>query len=91
MKAYYEPIEVEPDTGPPSLVTWRRQTYQVRRVLDYWILQNRWWEREEKRVYLLLEADLLIEKKLPSKTRESPATMEIYRVGKDWKLARLLD
>ena len=84
MKAYYEPIEVKPDSGPPSLVRWRRRTYQVGRVLDYWILQNRWWEKEEKRIYLLLEAN-------ESKARESPATMEVYRVGKDWKLARILD
>ena len=88
MKAYYEPIEVEPNTGPPTLLRWRLKTYQVRRVLDYWILQNRWWEREEKRIYLLIETEPLIEKRLPS---ESPATMEVYRVGKDWKLARIVD
>ncbi len=78
MKAYYEPIEVEPASGSPSLIRWRQQTYRVRHVLDYWILQNRWWEREEKRLYLLLET-------------EPATTMEIYRVGKDWKLARIVD
>jgi hypothetical protein len=88
VKAYYEPIEVEPDTGPPSILRWRCKTYQIRRLLDYWILQNRWWEKEEKRVYLLVETEPFTEQ---SRAKESPATMEIYRVGKDWKLARILD
>ena len=86
MKAYCEPIEVEPDSGRPALIRWRRHTYRVRRVLDYWILQNKWWEREEKRVYLLLETD-----PIPARLQESPTTMEVYRVGKDWKLARIVD
>jgi hypothetical protein len=29
----------------------------VRRVLDFWILQSRWWGREEKRIYFRLETD----------------------------------
>ena len=77
MKAYCEPIEVTPSRGQPDAIRWRKRTYRVEKILDYWIAQNKWWDREEKRVYLLLQTD--------------GSTMEVYRVGNSWTLSRLVD
>ena len=77
MKAYREPIEVTPSRGQPIAIRWRHRTYRVEKILDFWIAQNKWWEREEKRIYLLLQTD--------------HSTMEVYRVGNSWTLSRLVD
>jgi hypothetical protein len=76
-KAYYEAIEVTLIDRRPQTITWRQNTYTVHQILDRWILQNKWWEQEEKRLYYLIETDR--------------ATMEIYRVGPQWTLARVMD
>ena len=77
MKSFREPIEVSLDGGRPETITWRNRTFRVRQVQDCWILQNRWWEQEEKRWYYLLHT--------------SGADMEIYRSGHQWILSRLVD
>ena len=76
-KAYHEPVDVETRDRQPRTITWRQTTYTVRQTLDRWILQNKWWEREEKRLYYLLETDR--------------ATMEVYREGSRWTLSRIVD
>jgi len=76
-KVYYEAINVTLIDRQPQTITWRKNTYTVHQTLDRWILQNKWWEKEEKRLYYLLETD--------------HATMEIYRVGPQWTLARVMD
>ncbi len=57
MKFLNVPISVEARKGVPRRIRWGRRTYIVRRLLDFWILQSRWWAREEKRVYFRLETD----------------------------------
>ncbi len=76
-KAYHEAIDVTLIDHHPQTITWRKHSYTVLQTLDRWILQNKWWEKEEKRLYYLLETD--------------HATMEIYRVGTIWILARIMD
>ena len=76
-KAYHEAIDVTLVNRQPQTITWRRNTYTVHQTLDRWILQNKWWEQEEKRLYYLLETD--------------HATIEIYRVDQKWILARVMD
>ena len=39
----------------PRRFRWDGRTYRVHRLLDYWILQTRWWGGEEKRIYYRLE------------------------------------
>lgn len=77
MKIYLEPVEVEPPTGKPRRIQWRRQRYNVEAVVDFWISQTRWWSREEKRTYLRLMTDR--------------GMMEIYRNGVAWMLSRVAD
>lgn len=77
MKSYYEPIEVETKDSRLARIRWRHSTYCVLDILDGWVIQNRWWGHEERRVYMLVETD--------------QATMEIYRVDDSWKIARVAD
>lgn len=57
MKYVNAPISVEARKGIPRRLRWGRRVYDVRRLLDFWILQSRWWGREEKRVYFRLDTD----------------------------------
>ena len=57
MKFLNVPVSVEARKGVPCRIRWGRRTYTVRRLLDFWILQSRWWAAEEKRVYFRLETD----------------------------------
>ncbi len=77
------PIEVQPTRGPPRALRWtdplgRAQDARVARVLDDWDYAGRWWEREVRRYYLLLETD-------------AGHTLEIFREGDAWCLSRVSD
>ena len=50
-------IEVDLQNGAPRRIRYDRRTYRVRRVLDFWVVQSRWWGREEHRLYYRLETD----------------------------------
>ena len=78
MKSYHEPIQVTLSDGKPAAIRWRNRTYRIVSILDYWIAQNKWWDNEEKRTYLLLQTN--------------HSTMEVYRTGRaHWTLARIVD
>ena len=77
MKSYNDPIQVQTQNGKPTIIQWRQNRYRVTRILDYWIIQNRWWHREERRIYMLLETNR--------------ATIEVYRTQSHWKLSKLID
>lgn len=57
MKFVNEPITVDGCSDVPRHFRWGSRTYRTRKLLDYWILQTRWWGREEKRIYFRLETD----------------------------------
>ena len=57
MKFINVPVSVDARKGVPRRIHRGRRIYTVRRVVDFWILQSRWWGREEKRIYFRLETD----------------------------------
>ena len=77
MKKYSEPIQVRAERNRPVSLRWRQRTHQVTALHDCWVLQTRWWEREERRCYYLLAT--------------TAGDMEVYRCGDQWVLSRLLD
>jgi len=77
MKAYNEPIAVETREGWPQTIRWRRSTYSVREVIDYWVLQTKWWVKDEKRAYFQVEC--------------GGSILEIYKRDKEWILAKVVD
>ena len=78
MKAYQEPVTVRSQDGWPASIRWQKLTYAVAKVLDFWILQSKWWIREEKRVYF----EVLC---------RDGSLMEIYRRDGEWVLSRVRD
>ncbi len=78
MKSYQEPVTVRTKDGWPATIHWRKLDYPVTKVLDYWILQSKWWIREEKRVYFEVQC-------------RDGALMTIYRRDGEWVLAKVTD
>lgn len=78
VKLINEPIEMKTEGRRPRLFRWRGRLYDVRALLDYWVLQSKWWTgREERRVYM--------------KVYTNRGTVEIYRSGEKWVLAKVYD
>ncbi|MBT3343549.1 MAG: hypothetical protein HN712_20595 [Gemmatimonadetes bacterium] len=84
MKSIQSPIDVDTDDlCRPVRLYWRSNTYHVSRILDRWVLQNRWWAREERRLYVLVEATLGV--------GDAVQHLELYLRGTEWMLARVVD
>ena len=81
MKIIRAPVEVEVKKGWPVVIIWRDRRMRVRQVSDWWVARERWWSRDEERVYFRLVTDT--------------GTVEIYRSvdksGEKWTLARMFD
>lgn len=72
------PFRVDPPVGAPQRVLFEGRWYRVRRVLDGWVAQSRWWAEEEERLYARIET--------------SGPVVEAYRSDDGtWRLARVLD
>ena len=84
MKSIQSPIDVDTDDlCRPVRLYWRSNTYHVSRILDRWVLQNRWGAREERRLYVLVEATLGV--------GDAVQHLELYLRGTEWMLARVVD
>ena len=84
MKSIQSPIDVDTDDRcRPVRLYWCSNTYHVSRILDRWVLQNRWWAREERRLYVLVEASLGV--------GNAVQHLELYLRGTEWMLARVVD
>ncbi len=77
MKRINESAQVITENRRPKIVIWGKRRFTVTRVVDFWIRQSRWWGKEEKRVYLLLNTD--------------HGLIEVYRRDETWILSRLFD
>lgn len=71
------PVRVATLRGWPTAVEVDGQVWRVDAVLDYWVVQGRWWAREERRAYL----------RLLSRGR----CLEVYQTREGWYLSRILD
>lgn len=77
MKIIKAPVEVDVKKGWPVAVHWKKRRMVVRQIADWWVARERWWSREEERVYFRLITDR--------------GTLEVYRCGDRWTLARMFD
>ncbi len=77
MKRRFEPIEVEVMRGWPVVVNWNGKRYRVTGLVDAWVIQGRWWAAEERRVCF--------------RVTTSGGTLDIYRSGEEWVLAKAQD
>jgi hypothetical protein len=73
------PLEVLTDeNGNPSRLKTQGREKAVRRTLDFWRYNGRWWQREAPRDYFLLELS-------------DGRVIEIYRAAGQWLLSRVAD
>ena len=77
MKRRFEPVEVEVTRGWPVVVHWNGKKHRVQNLVDAWVIQGRWWAEEERRVCF--------------RVATSGGTLDIYRSGDEWVLAKTQD
>lgn len=79
MKRIEEPVEVEDRKGWPMVIRRGKKSYRVRKLIDLWVVQGRWWLDEEKRVYFRVLTD--------------KGVMDVYQnlENKKWVMAKLGD
>ena len=79
MKRIHEPIQVTSEQNRPRLLKWRGSVFEVQEILDWWVVQGKWWTiEEERRIYFRVET-------------RSRVLMELYRSGTNWVLGRIQD
>lgn len=64
--------------GHPSGLDGPRKPVSVRRILDAWRYNSRWWQGEAPRDYYLLEL-------------ETGHVIEVFRSAEQWTLSRISD
>lgn len=90
VKVLNNKIEVKTDGRGRPLVfsqgvrgNFRKVNYKVARILSWWREPGQWWEGEQVKLYLRLEAVLM-------GGSCSAGIFEIYRAGEEWYFHRLL-
>ncbi len=76
-----EPIRVQQNED--SMITeftWRKRPYRIIEVIDWWREPPDWWNGKAMRLFVRVNARNL-----------STGTYELYRMGKEWFLSRVLD
>ena len=76
-----EPIRVRQNKD--SMITdftWRKRLYEVVEIVDWWREPSDWWNGKSMRLFVRVNA-----------RNSSIGTYELYRMGKEWFLSRVLD
>ena len=76
-----EPVKVHEDKDAlPDAFIWRKKFYRVNQVLGWWREPDEWWHGKAVRLFVRVEA-----------TRANTGAYELYRLGEQWFLSRVLD
>ena len=77
-----EPIRVhrKEDASSITAFIWRKRLYRVDEVIGWWREPAEWWHGKAVRLFVRLIA-----------TNSSTGIFEIYRLGEQWFLHRVLD
>jgi len=76
-----EPVKV--DLNKDSMMIafiWRKRLYRVDEVINWWREPSDWWNGKSMRLFVRVNA-----------RNSSMGTYELYRMGKEWFLSRVLD
>ena len=76
-----EPIKVH--LSKSSVLTafiWRKRLYKVHEVISWWREPSDWWNGKAMRFFVRVNA-----------TSSSTGTYELYKLGEEWFLSRVLD
>jgi hypothetical protein len=78
MKRYNDPVRVELDRRRRPVRVHRRGTaFRVQELVDWWVVEGRWWSGGERRIHFRLSTDHGI--------------IELYSCGDTWTLYRMFD
>ena len=88
MKRIIEEIDVQHERNRPRLFQWRGSMFEVRQVLDWWIVQTGWWRQdgEVRRIFFRVVVRPLVQ--VESATS---GVMEMYRQKEKWVLTKIID
>jgi hypothetical protein len=70
-------IFVQCRKGWPAVIRAGRHTWPVQKVIDYWVIEGRWWAGPEKRIYFRVDTE--------------GGVLEVYRGAGEWVLTKRLD
>jgi hypothetical protein len=76
-----EPVKVH--QNKESMITafiWRKRLYRVLEVIGWWREPSDWWNAKAMRLFIRVNAK-----------NSSTGTYELYRLGEQWFLSRVLD
>lgn len=88
MKCILESIDVQHERNTPRLFIWRSTLFEVREILDWWVIQTGWWlpNGDIRRVYFRVVVRPLVQ----IETRTS-GVIDIYRSKSTWVLVSILE
>ena len=76
-----EPIKTHcKDDCTITAFIWRKRLYRVNEVINWWREPSEWWHGKATRFFVRLTA-----------TNSSTGTYEMYKLGEEWFLHRVLD
>ena len=76
-----EPVKVHvKEESDIDAFIWRKRLYRVNEVIGWWREPDEWWNGKAARFFVRVTA-----------TNSSIGTYELYRLGKEWFLQRVLD
>ena len=76
-----EPVKVHQNKD--AMITafiWRKRLYRVLEVVGWWREPSKWWDGKAMRLFIRVNA-----------RNSSTGTYELYRLGEQWFLSRVLD
>ena len=76
-----EPVKTHTDNDSmPTAFIWRRRLYRVMEVHNWWWEPSEWWNGKAARFFVRVNA-----------RNSSEGVYELYRLGEQWFLYRVLD
>jgi len=76
-----EPIKVHRNKNSSiTAFIWRKRLYKVNDILNWWREPAEWWHGKAMRLFVRIIA-----------TNSSAGTYELYKLGEEWILYRVLD
>ena len=75
-----EPVKVNRKDSMITAFIWRKRLYRVDEVVNWWREPPEWWSGKAVRFFIRVNA-----------TNSSTGTFELYELGEEWFLHRVLD
>ena len=76
-----EPIKVHlSKSSALTAFIWKKRLYRVNEIINWWREPSDWWNSQAMRLFVRLNA-----------THSSTGTYELYKMGDEWFLSRILD